>query len=152
MHKPIEPLNTSLSDDETPRLYGVLADSIDLVWPEVKPLLLNALEYADNKFTADDIYKFLKEREMQLWVVYTNKGMICCCITQIIIFPHHKRLAIPFVSGIEMFKWLHFYETIIDWAKQNNCTCVEGYARPGWEKVLKKYGFKKIYSIITAPL
>jgi hypothetical protein len=139
-------------DNEQPRLYGVLSHAIDSIWQQVIPYLSKALDYADDKYTLEDIYKFLKEREMQLWLMYVNGVMHGCCITQIIIFPHHKRLAIPFVSGIQMYKWLHLFDVIVEFAKTNGCTSIEGYARPGWEKVLKKYGFKKIYSIIKADI
>lgn len=140
--------------DEMPRFYGVKADSkeFELVWNEVVPFLEKALEYADNRFLLEDIYRFLKEKMMQLWVTYNNKGLQSFCISQIIITPRKKILSLPFVGGDDLFRWLHYYEELARFGRENGCVEVEGYARPGWEKVLKKYGFKKIYSIITASL
>lgn len=144
----------SLPDKTEARLYGVIADSkeFEKVWQEVLPFLNKTLGYADGKYLAEDVYKAIKSRDMQLWVAYTDEGLISFCVSQIIIFPQQKRLSLPFVGGINLFKWLHFFEPIAQWAKKNGCTTVEGYARPGWEKVLARYGFKKIYSIIKAEL
>lgn len=143
----------SLSD-EIPRFYGVRADSkeFELVWAEVLPHLENALAYADGRFLAEDIYQFLKDKSMQLWVTYTSHGLLSFCISQIIVTPRKKILSLPFVGGIDLFRWLHCFEELARFGRENGCAEVEGYARPGWEKVLKKYEFKKIYSIITAPL
>jgi hypothetical protein len=140
------------SSDKEPRLYGVLSHAIDTVWDEVKPLLIKTLEYADGKYIVDDIYNAIKSRDMQLWVVYDNGGLLSFCITQILIYPRKKVLSLPFVGGVEMFRWLHLTNIIKDFARENHCDFAEGYARDGWIKVLKPFGFEKTYTIIKADL
>jgi hypothetical protein len=140
------------SDNAEPRLYGVLSHAIDTVWKEIKPLLIKTLEYADGKYNLDDIYQFIKSQDMQLWVVYDNKGLLSFCITQIIIYPRKKVLSMPFVGGVDMLRWLHLTDIIKDYALENGCDFAEGYARDGWIKVLKPFGFKKTYTIIKADL
>jgi hypothetical protein len=145
-----------LSDDfpKTARLYGVLSNSteFELVWSEIKPYLLETLEYADGKYNEQDIYDAIKANDMQLWVVYDNGKLLCYCITQIIIFPRKKILSIPFVGGIQMFRWLHLLDLIKQFGREKGCDFAEGYAREGWTKALKSFGFKRSYSIIKAEL
>jgi hypothetical protein len=133
------------------KLYPVLACDIDVVWEGVVPYLEKTLTHADGKFLVSDIYDAIKERDMQLWVVF-DKYLLCFVITQIIYFPQGKRLAIPFVGGTQINKWIHLYPQLIEFGRANGCTHAEGYAREGWLKVLKKFGFKKIYSVISAPI
>lgn len=140
------------SSDNEPRLYGVLSHAIGTVWEEIKPLLIKTLEYADGKYNLDDIYTAIKSRDMQLWVVYDNKGILSFCVTQIIIYPRKKVLSMPFVGGVEMLRWLHLTDIIKDFAREKGCDFAEGYARDGWIKVLKPFGFKKTYTIIKADL
>jgi hypothetical protein len=140
-----------MSSSGDAKLYPVLSSDIDVVWDGVVPYLEKTLQRADGKFTVDDIYSAIEKRDMQLWVIF-DKQLIAFVITQIIYYPQGKRLAIPFVGGVKMSKWLHVYEQIAAFGRANGCTYAEGFARPGWKKVLAKFGFKKSYEIIAAPL
>jgi hypothetical protein len=133
------------------KLYGVPSTDIDVVWGEVVPYLEKTLARADGKFSIDDIYSAIEKRDMQLWVIF-DKYLISFIITQIIFYPQYKILTIPYVGGVKMPKWVHFYEQIAAFGKANGCKFAEGYARDGWLKVLKRYGFKKSYSVISAPI
>lgn len=137
-----------MSSSDEVRLCGVHYSVIHEVWEEVYPMLIKTLEYADNKYDIETIYKNLVEREMQLWLVFQSDNiLIAYMITQIVQYPTHKRLSNLFVGGSRIFKWLKFLEDIKNWAKSQGCTAIEGYGRPGWERILEKYGYKKIHTV-----
>jgi hypothetical protein len=135
-----------------PFLQGVLSSKIDLVWHEIKSMLLEALQYADGKYTVDDIYQKLTSAQMQLWVVYHNHKLCAFCITQIFIYPTEKRLGILFASGRDVYEWIHLNEIIKDFATTKGCSAVEIYGRPGWEKILRPFGYEKIHTVLKVEL
>lgn len=146
----IHPINNSENEF---RLYGVLSSGIDLIWSEVLPFIIDSVAFSDGTYTADDIYKFVKEKKMQLWVVYKNPGICCCAvITEITIYPRQKRLNILFLGGVGLDKWLHKIDEIMQWGREMGCFCVQVYGRDGWVKALKDYGFKKTHIILKADL
>jgi hypothetical protein len=51
-----------------------------------------------------------------------------------------------------MKKWVHVMDEIANWAKSEECTHVESWARPGWERVLKQYQFKKTHVLLERKL
>jgi uncharacterized protein (DUF2126 family) len=135
------------------RMYGVLSESVDQVWSEVKPLLEEAIKRsADGKYEADDIYTAVKARDMQLWVAFDDKGLCAIEITQIVKYPRKKVLMLFFTAGRQAENWLHLIDELGLFAKEHGCTAIEGYGRPGWEKLSAPLGFKKIHTIFKLPL
>lgn len=145
----IEHLNMSYLDE--PRLYGVIADSkeFNLVWEDAESLLQDAINHSNGEFNLLDIKENLINKKMQLWVVYDKFGMCTACITQIIIYPRLKKLTIVLLGGKRINNgWLGHIETIQEFAKSNGCQFVDLYGRPGWEKALKRFGYKKNYVVM----
>ena len=144
----------SLPDNQQ-YLWGVAPSACDFdqVWEKVIPLIDRAIEYADGKYGAEDIYKALKNREMQLWVAFTKVGALSAfCITKITHYPREKRGAILFASGHNVMEWLPFCKTIQNWARENGCTSMEVYGRRGWKKLLKQYGHYEIHTVLKVDL
>lgn len=130
------------------QLFGVPSSDIDLYWVHAEPLLAKTLEYCDGRYETIDIYKFLKDRDMQLWVSYNDdKKMAVACVTEIIQYPRKKVMNIVFLAGIESETWLHCCENLKAFALSHGCQSVYGYGRKGWEKVSKPLGFKPIHTI-----
>jgi phage pi2 protein 07 len=130
------------------RLYGVLSHCIDQVWEHVAPQLEKAISYSDGKFQLEDVYRSLIARDMQLWVVFDKDGNLCTSVvSQILNFPRKKVFQLLFIAGKDSEDWLYLYEDLKDFAKEHGCVAVEGYGRPGWERLSKHLGFKKIHTI-----
>jgi hypothetical protein len=141
-----------LQEKNGTRLYGVLSNAIDDVWEEVAPLIDKSLVFAGGKFHIDDIYRFLKNKEMQLWVVYDEKGLCCSAITQIVIYPRKKIFSINFVAGRNYKTWLDHLNILEAFARSNDCDWIEGYCRKGWDKSLPSFGYKKSHTLYILPL
>jgi hypothetical protein len=134
------------------KLYGVFSKEIDLVWPEVLSFVEQALEYSDGEYSAEDIYNALKQTDMQLWIAYEIGKVRAICITQVISYPQIKRLWVLYSAGVEMPKWVHLIQLILEFGKAQGCTAARIFGRPGWEKALKEFGFKKIYTVLQADI
>lgn len=134
-------------------MYGVLSTHIDSIWPDVASLLERAIIYSDGKYQIDDVYQFLKDRAMQLWVAFNNEGLLkACCISQIVSYPRKKVLILIFVAGIDSTEWIHFADVLKEFAMDKQCQSIEFYGRPGWEKLTKQLGFKKIHTVFKFDL
>lgn len=133
-------------------VYGVLHHAVDTVWKEAAPIIEKALDRADDKYSLEDIRKFILEKKMSLWVCFENHIMTACVLTQIVCYPQSKRLLIFSMSGVGIENWLKFEHLMKEYAIRENCSYVEVYGRPGWEKMLKNYGYDKIHTVLRAKL
>lgn len=137
-----------LQDDYT--LYAIRADKAGLVWQEVKPLILAALDYADNKDTIGSIYESILRRDRQLWLVSLRGGIVGAVVTEVSVYPNDKRLTILYLAGKEFGRWVHLWREMKAWAESEGCNSVEIFGREGWEKVLRPLNFKKIHTVLKA--
>ena len=150
MPKPIEP--TATSSSAAYNVTGVLSSQINEVWPVVAPLIERSIEYSDGKFALADVRRFLEEQTCQLWLIYNAAGIAGALVTQIINYPQDRRLIFLFCAGVEADQWLHLSEVIKNYAREQGCSCVEIYGRPGWVKKMRPFGFRPIHVVLTAPL
>jgi hypothetical protein len=85
----------------------------------------------------------LKDREMQLWMC----GDEAIAVTEIMVMPDFKILAVPIIAGSNVAKWMpEFSDTMKEFGRIHDCKYIEGYGRKGWIKTMKEFGFKE-YSI-----
>lgn len=133
---------------------GVPSKDLSLVWPKVKDMVTKAIEHSDGKFNTDDLYKLLQDKACQLWVAYNHesKQIVGVAITEIIVYPNEKRLNFFVLTGTDFAKLYELSEPIYAFARAHNCKKADVIGRPGWEKVLAPYGFKKIHTIVSIDL
>ena len=75
-----------------------------------------------------------------------NKKVIAAITTRIIEYPGKRGMAMDWIGGTRMLEWLPMAQrTLQKFAKENNCTHLEGYGRKAWSKVLKKYNWQPEY-------
>lgn len=134
MHRPTGPTGSS----SLVRLYGVPAESVDLFWPEIAPLLQKALDRSDGRYAIEDIRQFIDSGDMHLWAV-ADTAIRAAIVTQTVIYPRRKVGLILLLGGCGMRHWLHLIEEMEACFKREGCACLELYGRPGWQKVLKDY-------------
>ena len=120
-------------------VIGITSDKIEFCWDEMSKLLDPAIARSRGRLTNESVKAALIEREMQLWVSIDNDGTIeAACTTQIIQYPGVKVLGLPLIGGKNRGNWLPFEPMFIAYAKENGCTEMEGYARPGWVGLVRK--------------
>lgn len=129
-------------------VYGVLFSEIEKVWDKVCPLIAQAVQYSDGRYSTDSVKKSLISRNMQLWV-YANNDIKSCAVTQISNYPLKKVCTVLFSAGKDVGEWLRFIILIEEWARQNHCDDIDIYGRPGWERLL---GWERIHVAIRKNL
>ena len=105
-----------------------------------------ALEYSGGTHDFGDIVEAVKKGQMQLWPA--PKG---CMVTELIAYPKLKALHI-FLAGGELRQLLEMEDSIVNWAKGQNCGRITLNGRSGWERVLKKRNAKVTHTFIAKEL
>jgi len=135
--------------NENLRLCAIPSLNAMYVWDVVEDMILAALMHADGKYTIQDIFMAIKDKEMQLWVVVDQDDMIhAVVVTQIIYYPSKKVMLFVIVSGVKFDNWSHFLPHFKLFAKDHDCSALEFYGREGWEKKVASLGFKKIHTVL----
>lgn len=120
---------------------------VDVIWDEAKGYLEAAIKTARGKCTIDDVREGIDSGMYLLWVVMDGKEVIACITTRIIDYPQCKAMALDWIGGKRMKEWIGMSnEVMVDHAKNNGCTHMEGYGRPAWIRWNGRYGWKEDYT------
>jgi len=137
-------------------LIKINSNAIEVTWPYVKDLIQKPLDRTLGEQNLQDVYTSLINEQTILWVAVNKEdGIIGVMITQIVYHPQYKVLALPLIGAKPhtIHKW--FFKSwekdspLLQYARENNCKRIEGYARDGWLKMIKKIGFKKYNTVVT---
>jgi hypothetical protein len=138
--------------DTSLRMYGVLSHAVDSVWDDVLPYLQATLDMGGNKFSVDFIKRGIENRNMQLWVSYSDSGFQMFGITEIVNYENKKACRMLWGGGIMYDSYAAHVGIIEQWAKDNGCHSIELHGRMGWNKVLADNGFKPIHYVAEKQL
>ena len=106
-------------------------------WDRLEPHLTRIVEFIDTGHTSEDIAAKIARKEYQLWVVNDWESIL---VTQILVLPQHKVLQILYCVGMDVDTWKDAAKgVILEFAQHVGAKYIEGFCRPGWTKVLKKY-------------
>ena len=137
-------------------LIRIETNAVDIVWPHVKDLLQLSVDRNLGEFTIEDVEKWLRGGQMDLWVIGNKEdGIILAGTTEFVDYPRERRLRVVLGSSKKntMDSWLkycwHEDSELIRFARDNNVKRFEILARDGWIRVLSKEGFKKYCTVLT---
>jgi len=122
---------------------------VEKFWPLSEFMVAEALKYSGGYADAKDIYDELRADKMQLFIMfgedeYEENKVFGTCVTRISSMPNYDQLEIVICTGKRRDLWEDkIVATITAFAKANNCKRLCIWARPGWEKVSKKWGWQK---------
>ena len=117
-------------------LIKINSNAIEVTWPYVKDLVQKPIDRTLGERNVDDIYYSLIHEQLTLWVAVDKEdGIIGIMITQILFHPQYKVLALPLIGAKPhtINKW--FFKSwekdspLLQYARENNCKRIEGYAR-----------------------
>ena len=133
------------------QLVYIPNEKIDEAWHNVESNIADALAKSNGYALASNFKEWIKEKKMQLWILWDKEsehkyyGVV---VTEIIQRPLQRVLNIKIMTGTHREKWQHLVKEIEDFAWFNNCDSMELVARPGWEKILKRFGYKKSHVLL----
>ena len=127
-------------------------DKIKDVENFVSDSIEKALKFSGNHYNLDDVLKQLYEGKAQLWILWNDKRKTKyqgCIVSKILERPNTKSLNLFIVTGQDRKLWQDKINILEDYAKQQGCSHLETYARPGWSRILKKHNYKLTKTLLT---
>ena len=130
-------------------------DKIKDVENFVSDSIEKSLKFSGNHYNLNDVLKQLYDDKAQLWILWNDKRKTKyqgCIVTKILQRPNTKSLLF-IVTGRDRKLWQDKIPTILeDFAKQEGCSHLETYARPGWSRILKKHNYKTTHYLLEKKL
>ena len=117
MLQPLDPSITSFLDDVN----------------RCKKWIVDALEYAHNSHSFEQVIDIVKRGDAQFWAFPDS-----AIVTEIIEYPQRRTLRF-WLAGGNLKRLLDVEPKIRKWSILYQCEAVEIIGRKGWEKVLKEY-------------
>jgi hypothetical protein len=135
-------------------LVQIPIQELEKVWGIVEKDIKSALAYSSQLTDSDFVFDTLKEGKFQLWVLWdknqkkTIDKYFGVVVTEIIKRKFGKVCHIYIMTGKQRTKWQHLITKVEDFAKQEGCKMMELIARPGWQRVLDDYGYKRTHVVL----
>mgnify|MGYP005635712167 FL=1 len=102
-----------------------------------KEWIQSALDKGGNTHDFIDVVEGVLKGSMQLW-----SGEKGCAVTEIVVYPKKKVLHV-FLAGGKLEQITDMHADAVKWAKTQGCQGMTIAGRPGWKKILDKYGRKE---------
>jgi hypothetical protein len=142
---------------------GIPLRHLHLVWSDLWPLLEPAVKRSPD-FSAGDgagpdacpelaewVLARLLCHDAQLWAVYDADAPVAAIVTQIQV-SNEKRCLIWLVGGSRLREWAaDFIAKLEDWARSLGCVALRGVGRPGWARIVKKFGGVSVDAVDGLP-
>jgi hypothetical protein len=107
-----------------------------------RPWIEDALAYSGGTHTFEDVEQRILESHLQLWPA--ERG---CAVTEIVIYPRKKVLHV-FLGGRRNGSDYRHDRQRRAWSKTQGCTSMTIAGRHGWRRVLEKYGYKPVLTVL----
>lgn len=133
-------------------------DKIELSWNKVEQSITEALIRSGGYANSNHFKQWCIEGKCQLWILWDaeepviEKKYYGVSVTEIIQRPLQKYLYIRIMTGHHREKWQHLIKILEKFALDNDCDRMELIARPGWEKVLRNFRYKKSHVLLEKQL
>jgi IS1 family transposase len=135
-------------------LVNIPSSNLDDVWSLVKKDISEALSYSGNHTDAQFVYDCIKEKKMQLWVVWdkdkktTIDKYYGVVVTEIVKRKLIQSCNIFIVTGRHRQQWQHLISVLEDFAIENNCTNMELITRKGWQRIMEQFDYKQTHVVL----
>lgn len=124
-----------------------------LVFNIINPYIEGTAKYSHGRYNAEDIKDALNNTNQHLWIAYEDTKIYGFVITDFVEYPQKKALLMHFTGGEKLPKWKNeMLEVLQSFAKNNGCSIIESYGRPGWAKVFKNDGYKQQFIFYELPV
>lgn len=122
------------------------------MWPKVRGYIESATTRTGGRYEPEDVLYEVLDGELLLWIAIEGKDVIGAATTRFMEYPRKKVLMVPFLAGEEFDKWGDDMLSILrKWASSNDCDMLEACGRPGWARVFKDQGYKRLWDWCEVP-
>lgn len=130
------------------KLFPFAAAAVDAAWPQIGRWFEDIAEASDGLWTADELRRRVRNAKMQLWVPFDGTGPRGVVLSYVETDAFNT-VVVMATSGEGTPKWGGpNVEVIEDWARSIGSSRVVLYARRGWVKPMREYGYRPTHTIL----
>ena len=139
-------------------LVGIPKENVEASWSRVEQSVTEALIRSGGYANSNHFKEWCIDSKCQLWILWDAEEPIAekkyygVVITEVIQRPLQKCFYIRIMTGHHREKWQHLVKHLEKFALDNNCDKMELIARPGWERVLRNFRYKKSHILLEKTL
>ena len=140
-----------------PLLLGTV-ELLDTYWVQTSAVLQRCVDDAmHGEMTMQDIYEGIKAGRMYALIAKNDEGELpdvaLALILEIQAYPQFSVLNIAALGGreLELLK-SKFWKHVCSWAFMNGVRTMQASVSPAMARILKRYGFNKIYETVRLDL
>ena len=129
-------------------IIPISPNQVEEVWNLVHFMIAEAIKYSGGYAEAKHIKELLLTGENQLFLIFGSEDgednkVFGVCTTRIFQNPNFSELQGLICTGKKMELWEHkLIEMLETFGKLNGCKRITALMRPGYKKVMPKYGYK----------
>ena len=120
-------------------------DQYDIDWH-----LKSFSDRSNGRFSVEHFRKGIAARDYQLWLGVDEK-IKAVALTQVSA-DGLDTVLLTQCAGEGAREWVHLVQGIMAWAKERGSGRFEAICRPGWERYLKQFGFRKTHTVMELDL
>jgi hypothetical protein len=107
-----------------------------------------ALEYSNGEYSVQDILNRIEDKLLIPLHIETLFVAV-----EVLSYPQKRILNIMLLQGTDFSaNCQKVFDVICSLAKALDCSEVTWYGRPGWERLLRKHGVSKLYTVLRLEL
>ena len=135
-------------------LVRIPTKELDKVWGLIEKDIRKSLLFSGQLSDSAFVLKTAKEGKFQIWILWDKvqktsvEKYFGVVITEIVEKPLGKVCHIFMMTGRQRHKWQYLVKDIEKFAKEEKCSMMELIARPGWQKVLNQFGYKRTHVVL----
>ena len=135
-------------------LVRIPTKELDKIWGLIEKDIRKALLYSGQLSDSAFVLKTAKEGKFQIWLLWDKEqktsvekyfGVV---ITEIVEKPLGKVCHIYMMTGRQRHKWQYLIKDIEKFAQEEKCSVMELIARPGWQKILNQFVYKRTHVVL----
>src|SRR6056300_1561063 len=130
-------------------ILPIIPSKVEDIWSLVHFMIAEALVYSGRYAEPEDIKQLLLSGDNQLFLIFGSENdesnkVYGVVTTRIFENPNFKELQGLICTGKKMHLWEEkLINALEQFAKVNGCKKIKAYMRPGYKKVMTKYGYKQ---------
>ena len=134
------------------KLVHIPTHFIAQIWEKVCPFISNALEYAEDDYSVDQVKVYLSTGNWILIAVANEKEEVVGALTVSFINFPNDRVAFVNTIGGKLISGKGTYNQLSSILKSFGATKIQGAARKSVSRLWQRLGFKERYIIVEAKI
>ena len=161
MTKPALKLVERVAERDTLEGYSPLflytVELLDAYWPQTAAVLERCVDTMYGEMTMQDVYDGIKAGQLYALIAKNDEGELpdvaLALILEIQAYPQFTALHITALGGRELdLLASKFWKHVCSWAFMNGVRTIQASVSPAMARILKRYGFNKVYETVRLDL